>query len=382
VFRILVVFAIPLTLSGYFVKGETALIFQFFAVTAMAGAMNICLNQAAKGAVAPERIGRFTGFYISVAGAFTIILFFLPGITAPSGAIPVIVSFFLIVAAVVFTAKEPLEDAAKSEFSGSEFMPLPRKIKLKAICAICIFVIVAGILDNIFFFESAFEKIPHLMFFTLAYGCLTVVAAGYVCDKFKWATVAAVSLLLVCLGQSMSFFSENSLLVYPYAIFTNAGNVSLEIFVTAIPVICAAREGRRNFRIVPGLGYASLYGGFLVTSFAFEFVPKELYKSALGVALLLSLATVYVVLTLDADYDRFRYEKMLAKTPDVIDYREKLGFTTRECEVLGLLMSGTATDKIAHRMFITERTVHFHVSSMLKKTGCKNRVELITRVKE
>jgi DNA-binding CsgD family transcriptional regulator len=179
----------------------------------------------------------------------------------------------------------------------------------------------------------------------------------------------------------MSYFSENSLLVYPYTIFTNAGNVSLEILVTAIPVIYAAREGRGKFRIVPGLGYASLYGGFLVTSFAFEFVPENLYKAALGVTLLLSLAAVYVVLSLDSCYDRFRYEQILAKNPDVVDYREKFGLTARECEAVEYLMSGITTDEIARKMFISERTVNFHVGSLLKKTGSKNRVELIARMK-
>lgn len=381
--RIFAAAAVLWILRGYFAEGIDALVAQFFAAAMMAGMMNVCLNQIAKGEVGHEWIGRFVGFYISVAGVFTIVLFFLPGCVMPTGVILAAACLFLVVAAVVFQTQEPRNNAGKSDFQEHEHVPVPRAIKLRAICAIGLFVIMAGILDNIFFFESAFEEIPHFMFFTIAYGCLTVIVAGYICDKFKWSAVTAVALLLICLGQSMSYFSENSLLVWPYAIFTNAGNVSLEILLTALPVIYSAREGAGKFHVVPGLGYASLYGGFLAASVAFEFVPETLYKPALGVTLLLALATVYMVLTLDADYNKFRYERMLAnaKNPGAADYRAILGFTGKECEVMELLTSGITTAEIARRMFISERTVNFHVGSMLRKTGSKNRVELIAKAK-
>jgi hypothetical protein len=161
-FRILVVSAIPLTLSGYLTRASVALGFQFFAVTAMAGAMNICLNQAAKGGVAPRCIGRFVGCYISAAGAFTIILFFLPGFPMPTSAILTVTCLFMAVAAVAFTARTPAGNGAENEISGITPAEMPRKIKVGTMCAIGLFVIIAGILDNIFFFESAFENIPYL----------------------------------------------------------------------------------------------------------------------------------------------------------------------------------------------------------------------------
>ncbi|MDR1021236.1 MAG: helix-turn-helix transcriptional regulator, partial [Synergistaceae bacterium] len=56
------------------------------------------------------------------------------------------------------------------------------------------------------------------------------------------------------------------------------------------------------------------------------------------------------------------------------------GFTRKEREVMNLLASGAATAEIARRMFISERTVNFHIGSMLRKTGSKNRVELVARM--
>ncbi|MDR1021258.1 MAG: helix-turn-helix transcriptional regulator [Synergistaceae bacterium] len=367
--------AIPCVLAGYFSNGGTALLFQFLADAAMAGSMSVCLNRAATGGVPPERIGRFTGLYISAAGLVTIALFFLPGVAAPTGVILAAVCCLPAIAAAAFGRQWHTERALET----AEPEPLPRGIMLKTVVVIGLSVVVSGILDNIFFFESAFAKIPHLMFFTLAYGCVTVVVAGHVCDKVKWAPAATVSLLLVCLGQSMSFFSDRELLVYPYAILTNAGNVAIEVFLTAIPVAYCARYGKGKFSAVPGLGYAGLYGGFLVTSFAFEFVPEEFYKTALGVTLIVALTAMYVVLTLGAEYDRFLYERAAAKNPSAADYGEKMGFTAKEREVMGLLASGMATAEIARRMFISERTVNFHLSSMFKKTGSKSRIELIAK---
>jgi DNA-binding NarL/FixJ family response regulator len=56
--------------------------------------------------------------------------------------------------------------------------------------------------------------------------------------------------------------------------------------------------------------------------------------------------------------------------------------TEREREVLGLLASGLANREIAARLSITERTVKFHVSSVLSKLGAKNRTRAARMARE
>jgi DNA-binding NarL/FixJ family response regulator len=49
------------------------------------------------------------------------------------------------------------------------------------------------------------------------------------------------------------------------------------------------------------------------------------------------------------------------------------GLTTREQEVLALLSQGLPDKEISKRLFISERTVHHHVSAVLAKIGVSSR---------
>ena len=50
--------------------------------------------------------------------------------------------------------------------------------------------------------------------------------------------------------------------------------------------------------------------------------------------------------------------------------------SSREREVLRMVLANRANGEIAEALFITESTVKYHVHNMLQKTGCKNRTEL------
>ena len=52
--------------------------------------------------------------------------------------------------------------------------------------------------------------------------------------------------------------------------------------------------------------------------------------------------------------------------------------SSREREVLQLILDGMSTAEIAAQLFVTESTVKFHIHNLLKKTACGNRIELVS----
>ena len=55
------------------------------------------------------------------------------------------------------------------------------------------------------------------------------------------------------------------------------------------------------------------------------------------------------------------------------------GLTKREREILGHIVAGRTYGEIARALFLSEKTISSHVSNILRKTGCANRVDLARR---
>ncbi len=60
-------------------------------------------------------------------------------------------------------------------------------------------------------------------------------------------------------------------------------------------------------------------------------------------------------------------------------FTRAFGFTAREKELFGHLMSGLDTHGVAHRMFLSEHTVQDHLKSIFAKTSMRNRRALLSR---
>ncbi len=55
--------------------------------------------------------------------------------------------------------------------------------------------------------------------------------------------------------------------------------------------------------------------------------------------------------------------------------------SSREAEVAKWLVNGLSNREISEKMFISIRTVKAHLTSIFKKTGCRDRLDLATRMK-
>lgn len=66
----------------------------------------------------------------------------------------------------------------------------------------------------------------------------------------------------------------------------------------------------------------------------------------------------------------------------LIAFIQQNGLSLRETEVLNLIREGASNGEISAKLFISENTVKFHVRNILKKTGCSNRIELLTTLNQ
>ncbi|MFM7392926.1 MAG: response regulator transcription factor [Cyanobium sp.] len=60
-----------------------------------------------------------------------------------------------------------------------------------------------------------------------------------------------------------------------------------------------------------------------------------------------------------------------------MDERSAATLTPAELRVLAVLSRGSSNGRIAEELVLSRRTIESHVSSLLAKTGCRNRSELL-----
>ena len=58
-------------------------------------------------------------------------------------------------------------------------------------------------------------------------------------------------------------------------------------------------------------------------------------------------------------------------------FSARYGLSAREQDVLQLLLDKKTSPEIADALFISDRTVKFHIHNLLSKTGCRNRTDLL-----
>ena len=71
--------------------------------------------------------------------------------------------------------------------------------------------------------------------------------------------------------------------------------------------------------------------------------------------------------------------KLLSRVGQMLKQEETEQLTEREREVLDLLAKGLRNKEIAEKLFISERTVKFHVGIIFQKLGVSNRAEAVSK---
>lgn len=235
-----------------------------------------------------------------------------------------------------------------------------------------ILIILLSLVKNIGFYfpmSDLAESSIHLEFTRIFYA-VGLVIAGLINDyNRKWGAVTCVASLifpfamLLLNGQVhsravlwiISYFFFAFFVTYRVVLFVDISMCENCLFLAGVGLLC----GRIGDVLGAGLGIA-LKGNvtilvitsaalFIVTVILFFYFYEKYYKNAS-----------------ESQNETIRIDSLM----------EQYGLTTREKEVLILILNGNPNSKIADSLFISESTVKFHVKNILKKTQCANRKEL------
>ncbi len=146
------------------------------------------------------------------------------------------------------------------------------------------------------------------------------------------------------------------------------------------------------FRVVLFCDYAERSNMFFLAGFG---IMVGRFGDAAGTVLGQSLASSTVLLVIVATalfaatmfvfYQLFQLLFLDHPAPakseqDVFDtFASSYNLSPREREVLRLILNERTNAEIAAELFVSESTAKFHVRNLLKKTSCKNRVELMAQ---
>ena len=265
----------------------------------------------------------------------------------------------------------PLERRAAPEPRSDGPAPAPGLIVLAA-CAVTLLSLVKGLG---FAFPSADIRQGIDLELSRVFYAFGLLAAGLISDKErKYGAICCVASLGVPflmialsdrLGPSILFWIIGYLL---YGFFT----------VFRVVLFCDLARKRRPLLWLCGFGL--LFGR--VGDAAGAFVRIWLGERLTALVIVAAGAFTVAVVCFFMLYHRLYVPAVLPvrSEQEFFDsFAARCDLSSREREVLRLILDGMSTQEIAGELFVTESTVKYHIHNLLKKTGCANRVALVAQ---
>lgn len=149
-------------------------------------------------------------------------------------------------------------------------------------------------------------------------------------------------------------------------------------FFTVFRVILFSDIARKDARFLYLSGFgllfgrlgdaAGTYGCISLTGHTVALVSIAAVLFAVTIlAFFLLYHRVYIPAPIKAKSEQERFD----------DFAAQYALSSREREVLQLILAGQSNPEMAGNLYISESTVKFHIHNLLKKTGCENRVFLV-----
>jgi DNA-binding CsgD family transcriptional regulator len=209
------------------------------------------------------------------------------------------------------------------------------------------------------------------------------ILAGFLADKNRMyafltcilaLTFSFVQIILFHYPDAAFFASAASYLLagffslYPFVIFTDFSNNNRPYFIASLGIL-AIHAGDMISYIISGF--------FILANPVWDL----LLITVLFLPLLLAAMYIYRQLYQKIEVKEKIIEVMVQDNVPLFQldsFGEMYGLTAREKEVLLLIIDGLTASKAAQKLLITERTIKAHLSSIYRKTGTKNRYELLS----
>jgi DNA-binding CsgD family transcriptional regulator len=159
-----------------------------------------------------------------------------------------------------------------------------------------------------------------------------------------------------------------------------AGGVTLFSF-TAMLLITGKGDCRLSFSDRRLLS-AVIVGGALLQTAVLMLLPHTIWMGLLFVFLLFAAtALIPVILTYRADIKSPRIDETLPLHSGIEDFFIRSEISPREAEIIREICNGLSNQEIADKLFISLQTVKDHTSRIYSKTNARNRMQLMTMVR-
>jgi len=340
--------------------------------------------------------GLFFGTGFAVSEGLLLVLLFLPFDRFPAAVAITVLCLLPVAALLAYRNNKPAEVQCADEPEPSALIP-EKSALVKYLLALLLYCIMGGMLDNLTAFDDSFLGMPNMLRMIYLYSVAANLIIGALLRFINWNKLAMLGILVICIGHALPYFSTVSALAVPYLALTMTGVIIMEFLVRSLPVKYAGKT--RYTAAVSRMGYAALYGGFLITSIIFEYIPRSRYFYIMGIVLLLAFAVVSLLYMAFSSEERRRYERIMRElralaqenasnmpitpdaqaqqgTPDIEARMEKLGLTSREREVCALLLGAYSLKQVAFELQIAYGTANKHNTSIYRKLSINSKAEL------
>lgn len=368
-----------------------AYIFMALSTVAIMICICICLIKIVD-VVPGTMLGRFTGTAYFIDAVIVSLIELLTG-TDKYYLVSILIGTLLCISAAVIFLRhfnKFTQECMQEEWR----MPSNHFVKL-ALITLIIYVLIAGMTDNLYFFDNMFA-LPYVGLFFIPMTGILYLVNGFLFDKFNIKNSLPIALVFICAAQSIAFFMKDSIFAYTYSILFAVGSTYLELATLMIPIYFA-RTKKRGYQFAV-LGDGLFYGGYCIASIVFLFIKQEAYFFIMGLVLISAVICLLLVMKTISLYEKQKQDiDIQRQKTELEDIKQKLSnaasiiqtalpqsdpalelrLTKRERSLLPLIASSLTAEEIAQQENVSLSTIRFHIKNILGKTGAKSRRELI-----